>query len=112
MAYFLVQVGYTPEAWAAMVKNPQDRSAAVAPAIEKLGGRMERFWLSFGEYDIVGIVEMPNSVSAAAFAIAIGAGGACRTFKTTPLLTTEEGIEAMKQAATCGYKTAIAAGQS
>ena len=47
MAYFLVQVGYTPEAWAAMVKNPQDRSAAVGPAIEKLGGRMERFWLSF-----------------------------------------------------------------
>jgi uncharacterized protein with GYD domain len=109
-AYFLVQVGYTPEAWAAMVKNPQDRSAAVGPAVEKLGGRMERFWLSFGEYDIVGIVEMPNNVSAAAFAMAIGAGGACRTFKTTPLLTTEEGIEAMKQAATCGYKTAMAAG--
>jgi len=112
MPYFLIQVGYTPEAWTAMVKNPQDRTAAVAPAIEKLGGRMERFWLSFGEYDLIGVVEMPNNVSAAAFAIAIGAGGACRTFKTTPLLTTEEGIEAMKQAATCGYKTAMAAGPS
>ena len=112
MAYFLVQVGYTPEAWAAMVKKPQDRSAAVAPAVEKLGGRVERFWLSFGEYDIVGIVEMPSNVSAAAFAIALGAGGACRTFKTTPLLSTEEGVDAMKQAATCGYKTAMAAGQS
>ncbi len=112
MAYFLVQVGYTPEAWAAMVKNPQDRSAAVAPAIEKLGGHMERFWLTFGEYDVVGIVEMPNNVSAAAFAIAIAAGGACRTFKTTPLLTVEEGSEAMKKAATCGYKSAMAARQS
>lgn len=71
---------------------------------------MERLWLSFGEYDIVGIVEMPNNVSAAAFAIAVAAGGACRTCKTTPLLTTEEGMEAMKQAATCGYKTAMAAG--
>ena len=111
MAFFLVQVGYTPEAWVAMVRNPQDRSAAVGPAIKKLGGRMERFWLSFGEYDIVGIVEMPNNVSAAAFAIAIGAGGACRAFKTTPLLTMEEGVEAMKQAATCGYKPATAAGK-
>ena len=74
MAHFLVQVGYTPEAWAAMVKNPQDRSAAVTPAIEKLGGKVERFWLSFGEYDVVGVVEMPNSVSAAAFAIADRSG--------------------------------------
>jgi len=108
MAYYLLQLAYTPEAWAAMVKNPQDRSAAVSGAIEKLGGRIERFWLSFGEYDIVGIVEMPSNVSAAAFAMAIGAGGACKTLKTTPLLTTQEGIDAMKQAATCGYKAATA----
>ena len=111
MAFFLVQVGYTPEAWMAMVKSPQDRSAAVRPAIEKLGGRIERFWLCFGEYDVVGIVEMPNNVSAAAFAIAVGAGGACRALKTTPLLTMEEGVEAMKQAGTCGYKPATAAGK-
>jgi uncharacterized protein with GYD domain len=106
MPYYLLQVGYTPEAWAAMIKKPQDRSAAVRPAIEKLGGKMERFWLSFGEYDIIGIVDMPGNVSAAAFSVAIAAGGACRACKTTPLLTTEEGMEAMKQAATCGYKPA------
>jgi uncharacterized protein with GYD domain len=112
MAHFLIQLAYTAEAWAAMVKNPQDRSAAVSGAIGKLGGRMERFWLSFGEYDIVGIVDMPNNVSAAAFAMAVGAGGACRTLKTTPLLSIEEGITAMEQAASCGYKPAMAAGQS
>src|SRR5579884_2287754 len=104
MAYYLVQVSYTPEAWAALISNPQDRSSAIAPAVQKLGGRVERFWLSFGEYDVIGVVEMPNSVSAAAFAMALGAGGACRSFRTTPLLTAEEGAEAMKQAATCGYK--------
>ena len=108
MAYYLLQLSYSAEAWAAMVKNPQDRSTAVSGAIEKLGGRIERFWLSFGEYDIIGIVEMPSNVSAAAFAMAIGAGGACKTLKTTPLLTTQEGMEAMKQAAGCGYKTAMA----
>jgi uncharacterized protein with GYD domain len=104
MAYFLLQVGYTPEALAAMVKNPQDRSQAVKGAVEKLGGKIERFWLSFGDYDTVGIVQMPASVSAAAFSMAVGAGGACRSVKTTPLLSTEEGVEAMKKAATCGYK--------
>jgi len=111
MAYYLVQVSYTPEAWAAMVKNPQDRAQAVRGAIEKLGGRMERFWLSFGDYDIVGITEMPDSVSAAAFSVAVAAGGACKATKTTPLLTTEEGIEAMKKAAGCGYKAVTAAGR-
>lgn len=108
MAYYLIEVAYTPEAWAAMVKNPQDRAAAVEPAIKKLGGTMERFWLSFGEYDIVGVVEMPDSVAAAAFSLAISAGGACKNVKTTPLLTIEEGVEAMKRAATCGYKAATA----
>ena len=109
MQYFLVQVAYTPEAWAAMVKNPQDRSAAVEPAVKKLGGTMEQFWMSFGEYDIIGIVQMPDSIAAAAFAVAISAGGACRKVNTVPLLTVQEGQKAMQAAATCGYKAATAA---
>ena len=104
MSYYLLQVGYTPEAWAAMVKNPQDRSKAVEGAVQSLGGSMERFWMSFGDYDIIGIVQMPDSVSAAAFSMAVAAGGACRSVKTTPLLSTEEAVSAMKKAATCGYK--------
>jgi uncharacterized protein with GYD domain len=104
MASYLLQVGYTPEAWAAMIQNPQDRSAAVKAPVEKLGGRVERFWLSFGDYDIVSVIEMPDSVSAAAFSMAVAAGGACRAVRTTPLLSSSEGQEAMKKAATCGYQ--------
>ena len=63
---------WSPDGKRISYERPQDRSAAVRPAIEKLGGRIERFWLCFGEYDVVGIVEMPNNVSAAAFAIAVG----------------------------------------
>lgn len=106
MAYYLLQVAYTPEGTAALISNPQDRSAAVRAPIEKLGGKMERFWLAFGDYDVVGIVDMPNNVSAAAFAMAVSAGGSCKAVKTTPLLTAEEGMEAMKKAATCGYRPA------
>ena len=104
MASYLLQVGYTPEAWAAMVQAPQDRSAAIKGPVEKLGGRVERFWLSFGDYDVVGIIEMPDSVSAAAFSMAVAAGGACRSVRTTPLLSSSEGLVAMKKAATCGYE--------
>jgi uncharacterized protein with GYD domain len=107
MASFLLEVAYTPEAWATLVKNPQDRSQVVQAAIERLGGKVERSWLSFGDYDAVVVVEMPDSVSAAAFSMAVSAGGSCKTVKTTPLLTAQEGIEAMRKAATCGYRPVV-----
>ena len=106
MAHYLLQVGYTPETWNALVHNPQDRSEAISGAVEKLGGKVERFWMAFGEYDVVGVVDMPDNVSAAAFAMAISAGGACKNIKTTPLMSTKEGMEAMRKAATCGYTPA------
>jgi len=104
MANYLLQVAYTTEAWSAMVGAPQDRTKAVEGAIHNLGGKIEKFWLSFGDYDLIGVVDMPDSISAAAFSMAVAAGGACKNVKTTPLLTTAEGIEAMKKAAACGYK--------
>jgi uncharacterized protein with GYD domain len=107
MASFLIEAAYTSEAWAILVKNPQDRIQVVQATIEKLGGKIEKSWLSFGDYDIVVIVDLPDSVSAAAFAMAISAGGSCRTVKTTPLLTVQEGLEAMKKAAASGYKPVV-----
>lgn len=104
MPSYLVQLSYTPAALAALMERPQDRNDAVRKPIEKLGGRVDRFYLSFGDHDVVGIVDMPNNVSAAAFSIALGAGGACTNVRTTPLMTMEEGIEALKKAAGCGYK--------
>lgn len=104
MAHYLLQVGYTPEAWAGLIKNPHNRLDAVRPAIEKLGGKMEAGWLCFGDYDLIAILEMPGNVEAAAFSLAAAAGGAVRTIKTTPLLSAEEGVEAMKKAGKSGYK--------
>ena len=103
MAHYLVQVAYTHEAWASMVKNPQDRIAAVAPAVERLGGKIVGGWLSFGDYDVVAICDMPDSVSAAAFSMAASAGGSVKAFKTTPLMSTSEAVEAMRKAGGSGY---------
>src|ERR1700693_672567 len=104
MANYLLQVGYTPEAWTNMIANPHDRMGDVRPVVEKLGGKVTHAWFAFGDYDLVAIVEMPTNVEAAAFSLAAAAGGCCRSIKTTPLMTTAEGIEAMKKAATSGYK--------
>ena len=53
---------------------------------------------------MIGIVDLPDNASMAAFALAIGAGGACSKVKTTTLLSLSEGISAMKKASTNGYK--------
>ena len=102
MAYYLIQAAYAADAWAALVKKPQNRVEAIRPAVEKLGGRIEGAWFCFGDYDIVLICRMPDNLSAAAFSVAAAAGGALRALKTTPLLTTEEGLEVMKKAGGVG----------
>lgn len=97
MPQFLIQGSYTSDAWAAQVKNPQNRIDVVRPAFEALGGSLDHAWLTFGEYDIIGIATFPNNVSAAAVSIAVAAGGSIK-LKTTPLLSMEETLEATKKA--------------
>ena len=104
MPQYLLQVAYTPEAWASLIKSPHNRLEAVRPAVEKLSGKIETGWFCFGDYDLVAVLDMPDNVSAAAFSLAASAGGSVRAIKTTPLLSTDEGVETMKKAATAGYK--------
>lgn len=104
MSSYLLQGAFTPEAWASMIAHPHDRIDVIRPVVEKLGGKVLQGWLAFGDYDFVVVVEMPSNVEAAAFILAVTAGGAIRTAKTTPLMTMSEGIEAMKKAAKSGYK--------
>jgi uncharacterized protein with GYD domain len=107
MAHYLLQVGYTAEAWASIISSQQNRLDAVKPVIEKLGGKIEGGWLAFGEYDLITIVQMPGNIEAAAFSLAASAGGAVRSIKTTPLLSLDEGRAAIKKAGAAGYKSPV-----
>src|ERR1043165_6751437 len=104
MPRFLHQVSYTSEAMSRLISHPQDRFEAVRGPIEKLGGKMEHGYFAFGEHDAILITEMPDSISAAAIALAFAAGGALRTCNTTALLTAAEAQDAMRKAATSGSK--------
>jgi len=104
MPSFMIQASYTAQATASMVKNPQDRAAAIRPMIERMGGKLHGLWLAFGEYDVVVIVDMPDNVSAAAISMAVGSSGAMSAYRTTPLLTVAEATDAMKKAAGVTYQ--------
>jgi uncharacterized protein with GYD domain len=98
MAKYLVQVGYTAEAWAAMSRGPQSVVDRVRPSAEALGGSIESLYFCFGDYDLVGVVEFPDSHSVAAWSMAVSSGGDVRAFKTTTLLSIEEGLHALSRA--------------
>ena len=106
MPDYLIQVAYTPEGIAALLKKPQDRIKRVTPAIEKLGGKLIGGGFSFGEYDIAVLVSFPNNTKAAAAAMAFGGGGTVKSVRTTPLLSGREAVQAMKLASESSYKPA------
>ena len=104
MPMYLTRFSYTPETWARLVKNPEDRRAAAAKYIESVGGKLHGFWYAFGEHDGYNLWEAPDNVSMAATALAIGAGGALSSIQTTVLLTVEETLVALEKASSIAYR--------
>ena len=104
MALYLTRFNYTPETWARLMNNPEDRREAARKYIESVGGKLLGFWYAFGTYDGYNLWEAPDNVSMAAVGIAITGGGALSKFETTPLLTVEETLEALRRAQKVAYR--------
>src|SRR5919107_4758503 len=98
MPMSLTRFRYTPETWAMMIAQPEDRRRAVSAYIESVGGKLHGFWYGFGAHDGYNLWEAPDNVSMAAVVLAIGGGGALASFETTVLLDVEETIEALGKA--------------
>jgi uncharacterized protein with GYD domain len=95
----MYQAAYTAESLAAQLKNPQNRVEAVGhSACEAVGGKLVGAWYCFGDYDLALVADVPNNESMAAIALAIGAGGAVKSAKTTVLMTGPETVAGMKKA--------------
>ena len=105
MPHYLMRFSYTPEAWARLIKKPEDRREVARAVVENLGGKLHGFWYGFGEHDGFVLIEAPTNVAAAAFSVGIAAGGALRSAETTPLLTVEETIEMLKKAQGLPYRS-------
>ena len=86
MALYMAQFAYTPEAWTAFTKHPEDRTKAVQALAQKLGCRFEALYYSLGEYDGFVILEAPDETTVTAFVLAAIAPGHLRATKTTVLM--------------------------
>ena len=103
MQNFLTRFSYTPETWAKLIKNPEDRRVAAKQYIESVGGRLQGFWYAFGNNDAYILWEAPDNVSMAATEIAIRAGGALSSIHTTVLMSVEDTMSALSKAASIKY---------
>ncbi|HYY33982.1 MAG TPA: GYD domain-containing protein [Gaiellaceae bacterium] len=104
MPLYLTKFSYTPETWARLIRNPEDRRKAAQSYIESVGGTLQGFWYGFGSHDGYTLWEAPDNVSMAAVALAIGAGGALSSMDTAVLLTVDETLEALGKAGQIGYQ--------
>lgn len=103
MPSYMLQVAYTPEMIKSAIANPKDRTQHINQVIENLGGNLLGMWFCMGDYDVVGIFDMPDNEAAAALSLAIAGGGAVKAVKTTTLMSEAEVFSAMYKAQHCGY---------
>lgn len=78
MAKFISLVKYTAKGIENIKESP-NRLDAVKRLCESMGASVDAFYLTMGSYDIVIIIEAPNSETAAKIILTITSGGAVST---------------------------------
>jgi uncharacterized protein with GYD domain len=90
MAKYAIFFTYSSDAWARMINNPGDRTAAVRQLTDSVGGSLESAYWMFGAHDGIVIVDVPDSVRAAAVSVAVGSTGSFKHLETHELLTQDQ----------------------
>jgi len=104
MPLYLSKFSYTPETWARLIDNPEDRRTAAQSYIDSVGGTLHGFWYAFGTHDGYTLWEAPDNVSMAVVALALSGGGALSSLETTVLLTVDETMDALRKVEQIGYR--------
>src|SRR5437763_16401449 len=97
MPLYLSRFSYTPETWARLIGNPEDRQKAAQSYIESIGGKLHGFWYAFGTKDGYNLWEDSDNGSMAVVAITVNAGGGLRSYEKTILMTGGETIHTLRK---------------
>ena len=101
MTIYISQGRYTREAIQDMVNKPEDPAPVVGALAKAVGGNMLDYYVTFGEYDFLVIIEGGKGKSetdtmAVLFAAA-ASGGVC-DLKTTIAVRSKDAVRAMRGA--------------
>ena len=90
MPTYLWTARYTTEGVKGLMKDGgTKRRTVIKQLTEQLGGKLHSLHFAFGDYDVTGISEYPDNVTAMGLAMTVAASGAAM-LTTTVLLTPEE----------------------
>jgi uncharacterized protein with GYD domain len=102
MAKYMVLGNYNAQGAAGLIaQGGSARVNAIKALCKQIGGKLESCYFSFGDYDIVAVIEAPDNVSMTAASLAVAASGIV-SMKTIVLLSPKEMDEAATKVP--GYK--------
>ena len=103
MARFMIEFSYTADAWAALVREPSDRSAGMDRLARAYGGQLVEAYYSFSDVDGVVLFDVPDHVAASGVALTALSQGHIKSYKMIPLLTTVETVQIMQASGAIRY---------
>ena len=77
------------------IKDSSDRYNSFKTSVEKVGGKLIGGYYTFGEYDVVIIIEAPNDETVMSLMLKVGSAGNVRS-KTLKAFSAEEGMKIIK----------------
>jgi uncharacterized protein with GYD domain len=75
MGMYLTKFSHTPETWARLLANPEDRRVTLGPVFEAAGGKLHGYWYAFGDADGFVLFEAPDDVTTAGLLVTVVRSG-------------------------------------
>ena len=94
MSYYILLIKWTEQGISKINESP-DRFSSFKAMLEKVGGKLIGGYYTFGEYDVVIVMEAPNDEAVMSLMLKVGSAVNVRT-KTLKAFTAEEGIKIIK----------------
>lgn len=94
MSHYILLINWTEQGLNKINESP-DRFISFKALVEKAGGKLVGGYYTFGEYDVVIVMEAPNDEAVMSLMLKVGSAGNVRT-KTLKAFTAEEGIKIIK----------------
>jgi uncharacterized protein with GYD domain len=104
MPKYLIEATYSDEGLLGLAADgAAKRLRDVKASAKSLGGKVDAFYFSFGDSDVIGIADFPDNSGAAAFSMLATSSGTV-SVRTTPLLTIDEAGKSIARMAKAKYR--------
>ena len=91
MSHYILLINWTDQG-IGKINESSDRYNSFKTSVEKAGGKLIGGYYTFGEYDVVIIIEAKNDETVMSLMLKVGSAGNVRT-KTLKAFTAEEGMK-------------------